>query len=315
MKIVLLDTATLGADLPLDMFCGIGTVEKYERTSDDELISRICDTDVIVVNKVKLNQTNLCFAKNLKLICVTATGFDNIDIDYCKSRGIAVSNVVGYSSDSVMQLTVSMAMSLVMHISQYDKYTKSGAYTASGVQNCLSPVYHEFSTLTWGIVGMGAIGRRVAEVAKALGASVITFNRTPKPGYNCVDIDELVSCSDIISVHTPLNDGTRNLISRERISKMKETAVLINVARGAVVDEKALAEAVLCGKIGGIGIDVYSTEPYPKDHPYTKLSGMDNVILTPHMAWGAYEARVRCMQEILENINAYFDGKRRNRIC
>lgn len=315
MKVVLLDIDTLGEDISLDMMDSLGEVVKYKMTKPDEVTKRISDADVIVTNKVLLNEEKLSYAKNLKLICVTATGYDNIDTDYCKKNNIAVCNVKGYSTDSVMQLTVSMAMSLIMHLDEYNEYVKNGDYTRSGVQNCLYPVFYEMKSLTWGIIGIGGIGRRVADVARALGANVISYTRTPKDGYENVELDELLSASDIISIHTPLSEETKNLISRDKISLMKKNAILINVARGAVIDEEALVDAIIDKKIAGAGIDVYSKEPLEDNHPYNKLFGYKNVILTPHMAWGAYEARVRCMEEVKKNIEAFYSGEIRNRIC
>ena len=315
MKIALLDISTLGDDISLSSFDSMGDVRKYPMTAPGQVTDRISDVDVIVANKVKLSADVLCCAKNLKLICVTATGYDNVDTEYCKKNNIAVCNVTAYSTDSVMQLTVSMALSLTMHLKEFDSYTKSGDYTKSGVQNYLKPTFGELSSMTWGIVGLGNIGKRVAEVAKVLGADVIAYKRTPVADYKCVDIDTLCKKADIISIHTPLNEETENLINKERIALMKKNAVLINVARGKVADEAALTEAVLENRIGGLGIDVYSAEPMQEDSPYNKLIDKDNVILTPHMAWGAYEARIRCMDEVKKNIEAFFSGEKRNRIC
>ncbi|MGN0149500.1 MAG: NAD(P)-dependent oxidoreductase [Clostridia bacterium] len=314
MKIVILDAGTLGDDMEFSLFDKFGEVEIYSATSETELEGRIKNADVIIVNKIKLNGTNLSDAANLKLICVTATGYDNIDVDYCRENKIGVCNVRGYSTNSVAQLTVSMALSLVNHLQSFNEYVVNHKYTESGVQNYLKPTFHEISGLTWGIVGMGNIGKKVAAVAEALGANVIAYTRTENEMYKCVGIDELCEKSDIISIHVPLNEKTHNLINRERILKMKKSALLINVARGAVVDETALTEAVCNEKIGGIGIDVYSVEPMTADSPYNKILGRDNVIFTPHMAWGAYEARIRCMEEISENIVAFFDGCKRNRV-
>lgn len=314
MKTVILDAATLGDDLDFSLYERFGNTEVYPTTSQEELEGRIADADVIIVNKIKLNSSNLPAAKNLKLICVTATGFDNIDLEYCRNSKIGVCNVRGYSTNSVAQLTVSMALSLLMNLSGFDRYVKNGSYTKSGVQNYLKPVFHEIAGMTWGIVGMGNIGKKVAEAAKALGAEVIAYSRTRKQDCEYVSIDELCESADIISIHTPLNDGTRNLINKERIAKMKKNAVVINVARGAVADERALADAVKNGDIGGIGVDVYSVEPMTEDSPYNAILGLDNVIFTPHMAWGAYEARVRCMEEIAENIDAFLKGEIRNRV-
>lgn len=314
MKIVILDAATLGDDIEFSLFDNIGRVEVYQTTAESELGERIADADVIIVNKIKLNTDNLPSAENLKLICVTATGFDNIDLGYCRKNKIGVCNVKGYSTNSVSQLTVSMALSLLMNLTSFDRYVKDGSYTRSGVQNYLKPTFHEAAGMKWGIVGLGNIGKMVARSAQALGAEVIVYTRTENPDYNCVGIDELCAEADIISVHTPLNNGTRNLINKERIEKMKNNAVFINVARGAVADERALADAVKNKKIGGIGIDVYSAEPLTADSPYNEIMDFDNVLFTPHMAWGAYEARVRCMEEIKKNIDAFFNGELRNRV-
>lgn len=314
MKIVVLDAATLGSDLDLSILNQFGEVTSYSITQAENVADRIKECDVVIINKIKLNESNLSKARNLKLICVAATGFDNIDVNYCKENNIAVCNVCGYSTESVSQLTVAMAMSLCTNLTQFDKYVKRGDYTKSGLMNCLEPVYHEISSMTWGVIGLGNIGKRVAGIARALGCNVLGYARTPKDGYNCVDIDTLCKESDIISIHTPLNEGTKNLINQERINLMKNTAIVINVARGAVTDEIALANALIDGKIGGLGIDVYSKEPFDSDHIYNKLLQMDNAILTPHMAWGAYESRVKCLNEIAENITSFFNGEIRNRV-
>lgn len=314
MRISMLDIDTLGSDLDFSVFEKYGELTVYNKTLPEEVEEHINDSDIIIVNKVKLNEKNLLSAKNLKLICITATGFDNVDLEYCSKRGIGVCNIKGYSTDSVAQLTVAMALSLIMHLSLSDKYVKDGSYTKSGVQNCLTPVFHEISGMTWGIVGMGGIGRKTAQIAKALGANVIAYNRTRHGNFEYTDIDELCRRADIISVHLPLNDGTFNLINKERIALMKKSAVFINVARGAVADEAALAEAICEKRIGGLGVDVYSVEPMTENSPYNKILDKDNVILTPHMAWGTYEARVRCMNEIVKNIDAFLKGEKRNRL-
>jgi len=314
MKTVILDGATLGDGLDFSCFDKYGSTVVYDMTPADLVKERIEDADIVIVNKIKLNESNLIFAKKLKLICVFATGYDNIDIDYCKTAGIAATNVVGYSTYSVAQLTVTMALNLVSHIPEYTRYVESGRYTKSGVQNYLTPVYHELYGKTWGIVGLGNIGKQVAKCAQALGCNVLAYKRTPITEYNCTDIDTLCRESDIISIHTPLNEQTKNLINKDRIAMMKENAIVINVARGAVADEEALTDAIINGQIGGIGIDVYSSEPFPQEHPFTKIASYDNVCLTPHMAWGAYEARVRCLNEIILNIDSFIQSGTRNRI-
>ncbi len=314
MKITFLDASTLGSDLDLSMFKRFGELIVYESTSEEEFCEHVGDSDVIVVNKLKVGRGNLPTCKDVKLVCITATGYDNIDTEYCREAGVAVCNVVGYSTQNVAQLTLAMALSLICKLNEYNRSVADGTYSSGKTANILTPVYHEIYGKTWGIVGYGNIGRQVARVADALGCRVIVYKRTPVSDRECVDIDTLCRESDIISVHTPLNDGTRGLISSERIAKMKPEAILINVARGAVVDERAVADAILYGKLGGAGIDVYSKEPFPKDHPYSKIAGRDNVFLTPHMAWGSYEARVRCLEEIALNIESYLKGSKRNRI-
>lgn len=314
MNLVILDAGTLGDDINFELFEELGEIEIYKMTDERQVRFRVMDADVIIVNKIKLNEKTLGDAKRLKLICVTATGFDNIDLDYCRRRSIAVCNVKGYSTESVAQVTAAMALSLVNGLPQYDKYVKDYSYSKSGVQNHLSPVFHEMSSMTWGVVGLGGIGTRVADIAKSFGCNVLAFKRRNDPLYKCVDLHRLVKESDIISVHLPLSDKTKGIISRDIISEMKKGVIFINVARGAVADEAALAEAVEDGRIGGLGIDVYSEEPMSNTSPYMSIMDRPNVIFTPHMAWGAYEARVRCMEEIKENIKAYMRGRKRNRV-
>ena len=317
MKIIFLDAATLGEDLTVEipkMFGSLGEVTLRAATALGEVESVVSDCDIAVVNKVRLNEANLKNANKLRLICVAATGYDNIDTKYCAERGIAVCNVVGYSSHSVAQVTAAMALSLVCRLPEYTEFVTSGAYTESGVANRLTPVYGELCGKTWGVVGAGNIGGMVARIAEALGCRVIVNKRTPDDSFTCVDIDTLCRESDIISVHTPLTPETRGLISRERIAMMKKTAVFINVARGAVTDEEALADAICEGRLGGLGVDVYTAEPLPEGHPFRRLLGNSRVCLTPHMAWGAYEARVRCLNIIKNNIEVFLSGSRQNRV-
>ncbi|MBR7184028.1 MAG: hydroxyacid dehydrogenase, partial [Clostridia bacterium] len=294
---VVLDAATLGDDIDLSPLAAQADLTVYANTAPDEVAARIRDAQVVIINKVKLGEHNLAEASALKLICVAATGFDNIDITYCRSRGIGVCNVLGYSTDSVAQLTVAMVLELMLHLPTMCSYVRSGAYTASGVANRLTPPFRELAGKTWGIIGAGNIGKKVARIAEAFGCRVIVCRRKPDPDYPAVDIDTLCREADIISVHTPLNAETRGLISRARIAAMKPGVILVNVARGAVADEAALADALREGHIGGLGVDVYSVEPMPADHPLYAVRELPNVCLTPHMAWGAVEARQRCIGE------------------
>lgn len=317
MKITFLDAATLGADVREkidEIFGDLGKLCIRLSTKPEEVEEVIADSDVVILNKIKLNESNLKNAKNLKLICATATGYDNIDVKWCGENGIAVCNVVGYSTQSVAQLTISMALMLFNHMSEYVDYVKDGSYTKSGIANCLSPTFREIHGKVWGIVGAGNIGKQVARVAEALGCKVIVNKRKPDGEFEFADLDTLCKTADIISVHTPLNEETKHLISRERIAMMKKDAILINVARGLVTDEEALADAIEKEMLGGIGIDVYSVEPMPKDHPFTRIMGRNNVCLTPHNAWGAYEARVRCLEIIKDNIEKFLKGEKQNRV-
>ncbi len=314
MKLVMLDAGTLGDDLSFDALREFGDLTVYTSTTPDEVIPRLADCEVAILNKIKLTAAIFDAVPHLRLVCLTATGFDNVDLDAARAHGVAVCNVPGYSTPSVVQVTLATVLSLATHLPAYDAHVRSGAYAKGGVANCLVPVYHELAGKTWGIVGYGSIGRGVGEVARALGCRLLVCRRTQDGSPESVDIDTLCRTSDIITLHTPLNDSTRGLISRERIASMKKGVILVNVARGAVTDERAVADAVLSEQIGGFGCDVFSAEPFPEAHPFSALLGCPNVCLTPHMAWGSYEARVRCLETIAGNIRAFADGNRHNRV-
>ena len=314
MNIVILDYKTLGGDLDLSGAEKFGKVIKYEASTQDEAKERVREADVIIVNKVKMTEDVVENAPNLKLICETATGYDNIDIAYCARRGIKVANTPAYSSACVAQVTVSMALSLITHLNEYRNFVHNGSYQKSVSANMLEPIYHEVEGLTWGIIGFGNIGRKVAAVASALGCKILVNKRHPVSDFECVDLDTILKKSDIISIHCPLSNETRGMIGKEQLAKMKKSAIIINVARGAIWDEGAVADAILNGTIGGMACDVFSHEPLPKEHPFNKILDKENVILTPHMAWGSYESRTRCFNTVLSNIEAYLDGREQNLI-
>lgn len=314
MKIAVTDAATLGSDLDLSPLSEIGELTVYQNSVGDEIKAHLDGAEVAVVNKIHLNETNLSGNTTLKLICLMCTGYDNIDTVYCRERGIAVCNVVDYSTQSVAQLTVAMALYLANHIGNYRETVKSGEYTERGIANILTPVFHELYGKTWGVAGYGNIGKQVASVARAFGCRVIAYKRTPEPDVECVDLDTLCRESDILSLHLPLTDSTRGLFSAEKIAMLKKDCIFINAARGAITDESALAEAVKSGSIGGLGTDVYSKEPFDKEHPFYSIKAFDNVCFTPHMAWGATEARKRCLREVIENIKAFYKGETRCRV-
>ena len=314
LNICVLDAATLGEDLDLTPLSRVGQVRIFATTDPEEVAERLVDCDIVLINKIKLGASNLKWATRLKLICVAATGYDNIDVAYCRAHGIGVANVVGYSTNNVAQLTVAMALSLITHLPSYNRITADGSYTRGGVANCLTPAYHEIAGKTWGVAGYGNIGGAVGRIAEAMGCRVLAYKRTPVQGVECVDLETLCRESDILSIHLPLNDATRGMFNAAHVAMLKPGAIVINVARGAVTDEKALAEALESGRIGGLGVDVYSTEPFPVEHPFYRLRNRDNVCLTPHMAWGSIEARRRCLEEIVLNMEAFLRGERRNRL-
>ena len=314
MKIVILDAASLGGDVDLSPIVDLGEAKIYEINSPETLVSDIGDAEVVVSNKSKLTAEVLAQVPSVKLICVTATGFDCVDTAYCRGHGIGVCNVPGYSTDSVAQLAVALALNLATHVKEYRDFVHSGAYSAGCVANRLSPCWNELAGKTWGVIGGGNIGNRVAKIAQALGCRVIMYRRNPDPEFETVDLDTLCENSDIISIHLALNDRTRGMVGVEQIRRMKKNAIVINVARGAVTDEEALAQAIEEGCIGGLGVDVYSAEPFGGEHPFSRILDRDNVCLTPHMAWGSIEARNRCIARVAENIEAFSRGESLNRV-
>ena len=312
-RIVLLDAQTLGADMDLSGIGALGELTVWDDTPDDKLRERIRDAHVVLTNKKRLGPEVLSQAKTLELICVTATGCDGIDALWCREHGVGLCNVPGYSRDSVAQLTLALVLALSTRLGQYRSYVHSGAYSRGTSPNHVQPRWHELAGKTWGILGGGSIGQQVAAVARALGCRVLMCRRKADAEFENADIGTLCRESDILTAHVPLTEETRGILSRERIFSMKKGAILVNTARGAVADEAALADALEQGVLGGLGVDVYAREPFPAEHPYTRLLGHPDLILTPHMAWGAVEARERCIEETAENIRAFLRGERRNR--
>lgn len=315
MKIVVLDRETLGNDISLTPITALGECDIYENIENDLIQQALKDADVCVTNKKLLGEHNLKECGNLKLICLTATGFNNVDIEYCKKRNIKVRNVPGYCKESVCQHTFALLLSLMESVGYYDNFVKDGSYTRSGLANHIGKPFGEICSKTWGIIGMGGIGREVARVASAFGARVIYssvsgVNR--KEDYECVDIDTLFKESDIISIHSPLNDKTENLINKDNISKMKKTAVIINVGRGGIVNSRDLVFAVDNGVIGGAAIDVYPAEPPCADDPFMNVKHPERFIFSPHIAWASTPARERCVRVVGENIKALADGRGNN---
>ena len=317
MKIVELDRETLGYDIDTSVLKTIGSFEEHEAADLETTREYIKDADVIIFNKTKMNEELLKAAPNVKLLAITATGFDNIDLEYCKSRGIAAANVKAYSTPAVAQHTFAMALFILEKISYYDEYVKSGKYSSqSGFCN-FDEKYNELSGKTWGIIGMGNIGRSVAKIAEAFGCKVIFYSASGNStctDYERVDLDTILKESDVLSIHCPLSDRTRNLINRDTLKLMKKSAILINVARGPVVNDADLAEALNNGTIAGAGLDVLGVEPMEKDNPLGLIKDSRKLLITPHMAWASVESRQRCFDEVLLNIKAFIEGRERNRL-
>ena len=317
MKIVQLDRNTLGYDINTGVFADFGEYEQHDADTLENNREYIKDADVVIFNKAVMNEQMLKDAPNVRLLCVTATGYDNIDLDYARSRHIAAANVKAYSTASVAQHTFALTLSLLEKLRYYDDYVKTGKYSAqSGFCN-FDERFTELDGKTWGIAGMGNIGRKVAHIAEAFGCNVIYYSTSGKNqngDYRKVDFDELLSSSDILSLHCPLNDRTRGMIDIQAMKKMKPSAILINVARGPVVVEEDLAQALEQGIIAGAGLDVLSREPMSADNPLHRIKDSRRLIITPHMAWASAEARQRCVDEIYLNIKAFLQGEERNRV-
>lgn len=315
MKIIMLDRNTLGMDIDVSVFERLGEFKAYDTASRELSMERIKDADVIIFNKTVMNGEMLEGAANLKLLCVTATGTDNIDLDYTKKRGIALTNVKDYSTPAVVQHTFALALYLIEKLDYYDNYVKSGAYSNQLGFSNFEERFFELQGKTWGIVGMGNIGKGVAKAAEAFGCHVIFYSASgtnTTTDYERADFDTFLAKSDVISLHCPLTERTRNLFNREAFGKMKKTAILINVSRGPVVNDTDLCEALEKGIIAGAGLDVISKEPMEKENPLGRITDSRKLMITPHMAWASTEARNRCIQEIEKNIEAFFNGEPRN---
>ncbi|SNZ08528.1 glycerate dehydrogenase [Persephonella hydrogeniphila] len=317
MKIVILDAKTLGDDIDLSIFEQFGDVEIYPTTTPAQLYERIEDADIIITNKVVIDKDAINAARNLKLICVAATGYNNVDVLYAKEKGIAVTNVAGYSTESVVQTTFGMLFYLLMHLRYYDEYVKSGQYAYSDIFTHLGKPFWEINGKRWGIIGLGTIGRRVAQVAESFGCDVIYYSTSGverEEKYPRYPLDELLKTSDIVSIHAPLNEKTKNLITIKELGMMKDTAILLNLGRGGIVNEKDLAIALDSDLIGGAGLDVLEKEPIDPDNPLLKIQNKEKLLITPHIAWTSIEARRRLVNEIVENIRAFINGAIRNRV-
>lgn len=313
-NIVFLEAGNLGSDMDLERFQKLGNVTIYEQTSYEELPKRVKDAEVLVLNKIRMNEETLSKADKLKLICVTATGTNNIDFDYMKKRGIEVRNAAGYSTETVVQHTFAMLFYLFEHLAYYDRYVKEGSYMASESFTHFARSFHDLSAMTYGVVGLGNIGRKVAETAKAFGARVIYYSTSgthEDKEFERVGFSELLKESDIISVHAPLNEDTCHLFDAAAFRQMKPTAYFLNLGRGPIVEEQGLSEALTNGWIAGAGLDVLSEEPMKEDNPLYQIKDSDRLLITPHIAWASVEARTRLMDIVYENIRGFVEVPKR----
>lgn len=305
MKIAFLDAATMG-NVSFEPIARLGEFVAFGSSTPEEALERVRDVDVIIVNKVLVTKKLIDAAPCLKLICVSATGVNNVDVEYAALKDIPVRNVAGYSTDSVAQSTFMHILTLVGGAPYFDRSVKSGKYSGSGMFTDPNRSWYELAGKTIGIIGLGNIGSKVAMIAKAFGMNVCYFSTSGTghcKDYPCLPIEELLSVADVVSIHAPLNARTENLIGSKELAMMKQSAFLVNMGRGAIVDEKALADAVDAGVIAGAGLDVFVVEPIPEDHPYLHMKHPERISLAPHVAWASAEARTRLVSMIADNIS------------
>ncbi len=316
MNIVFLDADTIG-NTSLAKLQKLGNLSIYKTTSQDLVVSRAIDADILITNQVVIDANNLSKLPKLRLVCVAATGVNNIDLQACQKKGVAVYNVKGYSTDSVAQSVFTSLFYFLSNISFFDKYVKDGSYSKSPIFTCMDKEYSEVCGKTLGIIGFGEIGQKVAKIAKAFGIKVVyysTSGKNDKKGYKRVELDALLEKSDFVSLHCSLNENTKNLICADKLKIMNKKAVLINFARGGIVDEKALANALNQGVIAGYISDVFEKEPILSDSPLLSVKEKQKLVLTPHIAWASVEARRRLVDGVVKNIQSFLNDKSDNRV-
>ena len=310
MKLVLLDVQTLGDDLDLTPLKQFGELITYPITTEKETATRIQDAEIIITNKVIIDKSHMEHAKQLKLICIAATGMNNVDLEAAKALGIEVKNVAGYSTQSVTQHTFATALYLIEKLDYYNHVVKSKAWSNQPLFTNVSRPYFEIAGKQWGIIGMGSIGQEVAQIATAFGATVSyhssSGNNTDQP-YTHKRLEALLGTSDILSIHAPLNPQTENLINQANLPLLKEGAILLNIGRGGIINEIDLAKE-LNKRALYAGLDVSTKEPIEADHPLLHLTHPDRLLLTPHIAWASIEARQKLLKGIVENIKTSLQG-------
>lgn len=306
MKIVFLDRATLGFDISLDEFNKFGEVVVYDTTKPTETLTRVKDADIVITNKVVIDR-KIMDNSTLKLVCIAATGMNNVDLEYAKVKGIEVKNVAGYSTDSVTQLTFSYVFHFIQQLNYYTSYVNKGNWEKSDIFTHIDKPFYELKDKNWGIIGLGNIGENVAKIAKSFSCNVSYYSTSGKnnnTNYESKSLDLLLKESDIISIHCPLNETTTNLLNKSNLNLIKDGAILMNLGRGGIINEADLAN-IIDSKELYCGIDVVSKEPIEEDSPLLKVENKNRLALTPHIGWASIEARKRLVDMIIKNISEY----------
>lgn len=303
-------------DLSWDALKRYGNVTVYDRTPREKLAARVVDADVAVSSKIAWDAEALAWAPHLKMIALTSTGFNVVDLDAARERDIVVSNVPAYSTPDVAQMTFALLLELCPHVGKHSSLVMDGAWTRAKDFSFWDTPLVELAGRTFGIVGMGSIGQAVCRIARAFGMPVVFENRSPKPqlegdDVRQVDLGELLAVADVVSLHVPATPDTKGMMNAATLARMKDGAFLLNTARGTLVDEQAVVDALRSGKLAGFGADVVSAEPMRPDNPLLQAKGM-NIVITPHIAWATHEARERLLATVAANVGAFVERKPQN---
>ncbi len=312
MKIVILDRATLGFDVDMSIFDSLGEVISYDITLENETISRVNDADIIITNKVLVTKEIMNEASNLKLICISATGTNNVDLEYAKQKKISVKNVAGYSSSSVVQLAFSMIFHFIQKLSYYKKYVDEQNWQKSQIFTHIDKPFFELDGKKVGIIGLGDIGSNLARKVKAFDCEVVYYSTSGKNSnneYKRVELDELLSICDIISIHCPLNENTKNLLNYENMKNIKDGSILLNLGRGGIINEADLAK-IIDEKEIYCGIDVVFVEPILESNPLLRVKNKQRLLLTPHIGWASIEARTKLVSMVAKNIEEFISQEK-----
>ncbi|MDN5113478.1 D-2-hydroxyacid dehydrogenase [Aliarcobacter butzleri] len=310
MQIVILDRATLGFDIDVNIFSKFGNVTSYDSTKENETAQRVKNADIVLTNKVVIGKNEIDNS-NIKLICITATGMNNVDLEYAKEKNIAVKNVAGYSTSSVVQVGFSMILHFVQKLNYYKKYVDEGNWQKNELFTHIDEPFFELDKKRVGIIGLGEIGRNFAKKAKAFDCEVVYYSTSGKNSnseYKSISLEELLKTSDIISIHAPLNETTKNLLTYENMKNMKDGAILLNLGRGGIINESDLAKLIDEKEIY-CGIDVVSKEPIEESNPLLKVKNKNRLLLTPHIGWASIEARTKLVNMVAKNIEDFIDEK------